>query len=200
MLLLEETHWLKLPTLARHHSNHLCELFYNRRSCMKHGTSKTPSTRRIWERSKGDAACPTTSQNHQWHPSWLSMACTTRKDPESEWLARDNPETNLITIKPETVSHVAEQFSWVLLPYCFLSCHPFPIKSLTSSACVSPLIFHFECLTGAPFWPLEVMPLPAVLLCCFSFLTGLLSFVRAIFINICLSNGCCCCCFPPLGG
>ena len=42
---------------------------------------------------------------------------TTRKDPESEWLAKDNPETNPITIKPETASHMAEQFSWVLLPY-----------------------------------------------------------------------------------
>ena len=29
-----------------------------------------------------------------------------------------NLETNLITIKPETVSHVAEQSSWVPLPYC----------------------------------------------------------------------------------
>ena len=27
-----EAHWLKWPTLARHHSNHLHELFYNRRS------------------------------------------------------------------------------------------------------------------------------------------------------------------------
>ena len=30
--LLGEAHWLKLPTLARHHSNHLHELFYDRRS------------------------------------------------------------------------------------------------------------------------------------------------------------------------
>ena len=30
--LLGEAHWLKPPTLARHHSNHLHELFYNRRS------------------------------------------------------------------------------------------------------------------------------------------------------------------------
>ena len=32
VLLLGEAHWLKPPTLARHHSNHLHELFYNRRS------------------------------------------------------------------------------------------------------------------------------------------------------------------------
>ena len=32
MVLLREAHWLKSPTLARHHSNHLHELFYDRRS------------------------------------------------------------------------------------------------------------------------------------------------------------------------
>ena len=31
---------------------------------------------------------------------WLSNVCTTRKDPNSELLARDNPKTNPITIKP----------------------------------------------------------------------------------------------------
>ena len=46
---------------------------------------------------------------------WLSSAHI-RKDPESEWLARDNPETNPITIKPKAESHVAEQSSWVPLP------------------------------------------------------------------------------------
>ena len=34
--------------------------------------------------------------------------CAFRKDSESERLARDNPETNPITIKPITVNHVAE--------------------------------------------------------------------------------------------
>ena len=32
VVLLGEAHWLKLPTLARHHSNYLHELFYDRRS------------------------------------------------------------------------------------------------------------------------------------------------------------------------
>ena len=50
--------------------------------------------------------------------------CTTRKDPESERLGRDNPETNPITIKPKTASYVAEQFSWVPLPCCSLPGHP----------------------------------------------------------------------------
>ena len=41
--------------------------------------------------------------------SVLAEGCSTRKDPESERLARDNLETNPVTIKPETVSHVPEQ-------------------------------------------------------------------------------------------
>ena len=47
-----------------------------------------------------------TSQNPlQWNPSWLGDTCATRKNPESEWLARDSLETNPITIKPKTEPH-----------------------------------------------------------------------------------------------
>ena len=105
----------------------------------EHGTNKPPPTGRIRERLKGDTTCPTTSQNPSlWHPSWLNKACTTRKDSESECLAKDNPETSPITIKPETASHVTEQFSWVPLPYCSPPVCPFPVQSLALSAHVSP--------------------------------------------------------------
>ena len=65
---------------------------------------------------QGPCQCP----SHQvapsfWHPPWLNKACTTRKDSESEWLAKDNPETNPITIKPETARHIAKLISWVPL-------------------------------------------------------------------------------------
>ena len=50
------------------------------------------------------------------HLGWADV-CATRKDSELEWLAKDHLETKPITIKPETASHPAEQFSWVLLPY-----------------------------------------------------------------------------------
>ena len=114
------------------------------------GTNKPPPTRRVQERSKGHTTCPTTSQNPSlWHPSWLNKA-TTRKDSESEWLAKDNPETNPSTIKPETASHVAELFSWVPLPYCSPPRCPFPIKSLTLSADVSPWTIHFQVLDKSP--------------------------------------------------
>ena len=114
-------------------------------------TNKPPPTRRVGERSKGDTACLPTSQNpsHQ-HPSWLSNECTTRKDSELGWLAKDNPETNPITIKPKTVSHMAEKFSWVPLPYCSLPGCPFPVKSLALSAYASPWTIHFRLLDKSP--------------------------------------------------
>ena len=114
------------------------------------GTSKPPPTRRVWERSKGDTTCPTTSQNPSlWPPSCLNKACTTRKDSESERLVKDNQETNPITIKPETASHLTEQF-WVPLPYCSPPGCPFPIKSLALSAHVSPPTIHFRVLDKSP--------------------------------------------------
>ena len=103
-----------------------------------HGTNKPPPTGRVQERPKGNTTCPTTSQNPPlWHPSWLDKACTTRKDSESEGLAKDDPETNPITIQPETVS----QGRAVLLgPLTLLlsTRAPFPNKiSCSVSTCVS---------------------------------------------------------------
>ena len=117
----------------------------------EHRMKEPPPTRRVLERSKGDTTCLTTSQNLcQWHPSWLNKACTTRKDSESEWLAKDNLETNPITIKPETASHVTELFFCVPLSYCSPSGYPFPIKSLALSAHVSPRTVHFRVLDNSP--------------------------------------------------
>ena len=117
----------------------------------EHITNKPPPTRRVQERSKGDTTCPTTSQNPScWHQSWLNKVWTTRKDSESEWLAKDNLEINPITIKLKTSSHVAEQFSWVPLPYCSPPGCPFPIKSLALSAHVSPRTIHFRVLDKSP--------------------------------------------------
>ena len=65
-------------------------------------------------------------------------------------MTKDNPETNSINTKPETASHVAEQFSWVPLPYCSPPGFPFPIKSLAMSAHVSPWTIHFRVLDKSP--------------------------------------------------
>ena len=132
-----------------------------------HGTNKPLLTRKVWERSKGDSTCPPTSQNPScwlppprilpagyhlpesfllattsqnpscWHPSWLSNTCAIQKDPESEWLTRENLETNSVTIKPGTASHMAQQFSWAPWPSSSPRRRCFPIKSLALSACVS---------------------------------------------------------------
>ena len=96
---------------------------------------------------------------HVWTPprillSGIHLGWTRRAPPgrilESEWLAKDNPETNAITIKPETASHVAELFSWVPLPHCSPPGCPFPIKSLALSAHVSPWTIHFRVLDKSP--------------------------------------------------
>ena len=66
----------------------------------------------------------------------VHKACTTR-------IAKDNPETNPITIKPKTASDMAEQSSWVPLPSCSPPQHLFLIKSPALSAHVSPWTIHF---------------------------------------------------------
>ena len=117
----------------------------------EHGTNKPPPTGRVQERSKGDTTCPTTSQNPSlWHPSWLNKACTNEEGLWVRWLAKDNPETNLIPIKPKTESHVAEQSSSVPLPYCPPPKCPFPIKSFALSAHASPQTIHFQVLDKSP--------------------------------------------------
>ena len=136
--------------------------FMTRGPGKEHRTNKPPPTGGVQERSKGDTICLTTSQNPSlWHPSWLDKACTTRKDSELELLAKDSLETNPITIKPETASHVAELFSWVPLPYCSPPGCPFPIKSLALPAHVSPQTIHFQVLDKSPVSGLEGIPLPA---------------------------------------
>ena len=65
-------------------------------------------------------------------------------------MVKDHQETNPITIKPDIVSHAAEQFSWVPLPYCSPPGCPFPIKSLALLAHVSPRTIHFQVLDKSP--------------------------------------------------
>ena len=100
-------------------------------------TSKPPPARRVQERSREDIACPSISQNPSCsHPSWLSYAWATRKDSELEWLAKDHPETNPIPIKQDCEPR-GRAVLLGSLTYCSPPGHPFPIKSLALSACVS---------------------------------------------------------------
>ena len=113
-------------------------------------TNKPPPTRRVQERSKGDTAvCPLPRiPLASIHLGWAMRAPPGKT--ELEWLAKDNPETNPITIQSETASHVAEQFSWVPLPYCSPPGCPFPRKSLALSAHMSPRTIHFQVLDRSP--------------------------------------------------
>lgn len=104
------------PTEAAHpgqaHSHHVHEALTTGGPGNEHRTNKPP-TRRVWERSERDAMCPSTSQNPScWHLSWLSNACTTRKNSKSQQLANDDLETNPVPMEPEAESHMAEQPSW----------------------------------------------------------------------------------------
>ena len=101
--------------------------------------------------------CPTNLlESSYWNLSWLIVACTTREDPESGqiWtqvrcLARDNLETNSITMKPETVSHMVEQFSYLLVsgvPLPTGLCPGITSQSFALSALVSHWTIHFRML------------------------------------------------------
>ena len=113
----------------------------------EHRANKLPPTRRIREgrKERGGTSphvLPTSQNPCRWNPSWLRNKLGIRKDPESEWLARDNLETNAIAIKPEAASHAAEQFSWVPLP------HSSPLERLFPH--VSPRTVHFWVLRKSP--------------------------------------------------
>ena len=120
----------------------------------EHGTNKPPPTGRVLERSKGDTTCPTTSQNPLWHPSWLNKGNTTTKHSESEWLAKDNPETNPITIKPHGRAVLLSSLT-LSLPW-----HPYH-KTLALSAYVSLQTIHFSVLDKSPLSGPGRGPFPA---------------------------------------
>ena len=114
----------------------------------------------------GDAIpyVPATSQNHpRRNPSWLGNMCTTRKDPMSERLARDKPEADPIAIKPETASHVAEQFSRLPFLSCSPPAYPFPVKFFALLTWASPWTVHFWMLDKSQ--ALKGVPLPTTVLC-----------------------------------
>ena len=85
-----------------------------------------------------------------WYPSWLSKVWTTKKDAESEWLAKDNPETNPITMKPEAVATWQSSPPGFPYPTTLQLRGPFPIKSLALPAHLSPWTIHFWVLDKSP--------------------------------------------------
>ena len=88
---------------------------------------------------------------------------TDRHGQERPWIRMTGQRqvvNDLITIKPETVSHVVEWLSWVPLPSCPLLRCPFPIKSHALSACVSPRTIHCWVWDKSPLSGPKGGPLP----------------------------------------
>ena len=94
----------------------------------------------------------------RWHPFWLKGVCH-QEGPWVTVIGQRQPETNQITVKPKTVNHMAEEFSWVSSPCSSPPECPFPIKSLTLSTPVLPQSTHFH--VSAHSWALEGVPFPA---------------------------------------
>ena len=177
LILLGEAHWNCPPCPGTRVT--ICVRFITGGPGKEHEPNKPPPTGRVQERSKGDTTCPTTSQNPSlWHPSWLNKVCTTRKNSESEWLAKDNLETNPITIKLWATSHMAEQFFWFPLPYCSPSGRPLPIKSRALSAHLSPGTIHFQVLDKSPVSGPERGPLSCNISRGLQIFPGILLFVQ----------------------
>ena len=92
-----------------------------------------------------------TSQNPSWrNPPCLSDACATRKDPESEWLAGDNPETNPINHKTRDCEPCGRAV--LLGPLTLLLSTQVlpPRKSLLLCQHVSLQTIHFQVLDKSP--------------------------------------------------
>ena len=70
----------------------------------------------------------------------------------NDWTGQRQPETYSITVKPDTVSHVAEEFSWVPFTLPLSDQVSFPMEPLVLSVCVSPLTIHFRVLNKSPFF------------------------------------------------
>ena len=160
VLVLGEAHWLKLPTWPGTIVTICVSCFMTGDPDKEYRTNKSPPTGRVQERSKGDTPCPSTSQTPltSIHLGW-AMHVPPGKT-ESEWLAKDHPETKPITIKPDIASHAAELFSWVPLPYCSPPGCPFPIKSLILSASGPITSWEIDGETGETvsdfiFWGLQ---------------------------------------------
>ena len=96
------------------------------------------------QKEKGDASpyvLPSFQHPSHWNPSQLNDAHGQER-PCIRMTGQRQGVNCLITIKPETVSHVVEQLSLVPLPTCPLLRCPFPIKSHALSTGASPWTIH----------------------------------------------------------
>ena len=162
--MLGEAHWLKPPTLSKHHSNHLHEFFFfflpqevlvmNMELISHH----QPEEFRKGQKETPRVRSPPRILLAGIHLGWTRHAPPGRTLSQND-LAKDNPETNPITIKPKTT----ELFFWIPLLYCSPPGFrfPFPIYLLLCQHMCLLGQFISESLTRAQFQALEGVPLPA---------------------------------------
>ena len=77
----------------------ICVSYFTTGPGKEHGTNKPPPARRVWERSKGDTVLPPPRILLAGIYLGWAMLAPPGRTLESGWLARDNSETNPITIK-----------------------------------------------------------------------------------------------------
>ena len=116
----------------------------------EHGTNKPPPTRRVWERSKGDTICPTTSQNPScWHPPWLTRCVPPERTlSQNDWLKTTQKQSHhhkTGNCQPHDRAVLLDSLTLLLS-----AGHTFPIKSLALSAHVSLRTINFQMLDKSP--------------------------------------------------
>ena len=149
-VLLGQAPWLKLPTLARHHSNHLHELFYDRSPDKEH---RTDSHHQPEEFRKGQKETPLIQPPPRILPSvghlgWTRRAPPGRTPTQNDWLKTTRKLSP--SCKTGGWKSVGELFSWAPRPCGSPPGCLFPIKSLALTAHVSPQMIHFPVLDKSP--------------------------------------------------
>ena len=127
-------HWLKLPALARHLSNHLLELSQIRSPVKECRTNKLPLTGRIQERSKGERRlqpiCPTKLPESFSLESILADWCVHHQ--KGPWVRMTGQKQTLLPLTRDCEPHGRVPLSCCSLPGC-----PFPMQSPALLAHVS---------------------------------------------------------------
>lgn len=142
--------WLNLPAVGRQDSSHLYELSYNRGPGKELGNCKTTTNWRNLAKVKRRERCQSIRPTNLPESSSLEFILCShvhyQEGPQSEWLGRDNPETNPHYHKTQDCK-LRQNRSPGSLPCCSLPGHPFPIKSFALLAQVSPQTPVSECET-----------------------------------------------------
>ena len=137
VIVLGGVYWLKLPSLARHHSNYLHEVLVRNLELISH--------HKLEEFGEGQKEMP-----HVWAPPRIRLDGPHRGWTPGRTLSQNDWLKTTRKLIPSPWNPVAEQFSWVPLTYFSPPRCPFPIKSLALSAQVSPQTIHFQVLDKSP--------------------------------------------------